>query len=152
MNYDEADYKRDCLEIIDCLAKVAEFNARYRTHFKMGFAKMWLPIGGGFVKERVYLSNLNACIDMIGYHYAQCRVLNLGNFTTSTDRRKYKQQVDISGYENLMFADVEYFEKWGFKLTDYCLRTIRQRIKKLLGEEGVELTDWAGLISDGLLK
>ena len=51
-----------------------------------------------------------------------------------------------------MFADVEYFEKWGFKLTDYCLRTIRQRIKKLLGDEGVEPTDWAGLVSDGLLR
>jgi len=89
---------------------------------------------------------------MIGYHYAQCRVLNLGNFTTSTDRKKHKQQIDICGYENLMFTDTEYFEKWGFKLTDYCLRTIRQRIKKLLGEEGVEPTDWAGLISEGKLR
>jgi len=113
MNYVEADYKQDCLEVIDCLEKVEEFNVRYRTRFRMGFAKMWLPIGDGFTKERVYLSNLNACIDMIVFHYAQCQVLNLGNFTTSTDRKKYNQQIDISGYENLLFADTEYFEKVG---------------------------------------
>ena len=74
---------------------------------------MWLPIGNGFTKERVYLSNLNACIDMIGFHYAQCWVLNLGNFTTSIDRKKYRQQIDICGYENLLFVDTEYFEKRG---------------------------------------
>jgi len=124
------------LEIIDGIEKVAEFNARYGTHFRMGFGKMWFPIGEGFSKERIYLSNLNACLDVIGFHYSQCRVLNLGTFTTSTDRRKYKTPVDISGSENLLFADGEYFERWGFKLTDYCLRTIRQRIKRLLGEAG----------------
>ena len=59
------------MEIIDGLKKVAEFNARYGTHFKMGFGKMWLPIGEEFSKERVYLSNLNACLDVIGFHYLQ---------------------------------------------------------------------------------
>ena len=118
MNFEEADYKQDSLEILDGLEKVAEFNARYGTHFKMGFGKMWWPIGEGFVKERVYLSNLGACLDVIGYHYAQCRVLNLGAFPTSTNRRKYKIPVDISGYENLLFADDKYYKRWGFKLTD----------------------------------
>ena len=44
-NYDKADYKRDSLELLDGVEKVAEFNARYGTHFRMGFAKMWLPMG-----------------------------------------------------------------------------------------------------------
>ena len=152
ISYDKADYKRDSLELLDGVEKVSEFNARYGTHFRMGFAKMWLPMGGIYVKERVYLSNLNACIDVIGFHYAQCRVLNLGVFTTSTDKRKYKIPVDISGSENLMFADVEYFDKWGFKLIDYCYRTIRQRIKKLLGEEGVEPTNWDMLVKDRYVR
>jgi len=152
MNYVEADYKRDSWEILDCLEKVSEFNARYGTHFKLGLGKMWLPIGEDFVKERVYLSNLGACLDVIGYHYAQCRVLNLGVFTTSTDRRRYFMPVDISGYENLLFADDEYFERYGFKLTDYCLRTVRQRIKKLLGDEGVEPTDWDVQVTDGRVR
>ena len=78
---------------------MAEFNARYGTHFRMGFAKMWLPMVEDYVKEKVYLSNLNACIDVIGFHYAQCRVLNLEVFTTSAARRKNKTPVDISGSE-----------------------------------------------------
>ena len=52
----------------------------------------------------------------------------------------------------MLFADEEYFKRWGFKLTDYCLRTIRQRIKRLLGEEGVEPANWENQISDGLIR
>ena len=49
IDYDEADYKRDSLELIDGIEKVAEFNARYGTHFRMGFAKMRLPMGVEYV-------------------------------------------------------------------------------------------------------
>jgi len=152
MNYKEADYKRDSWEILDCLEKVSEYNERYGTNFKLGFGKMWLPIGKDFVKERVYLANLGACLDVISYHYAQCRVINLGVFTTSTDRKRFNIPVDISGFDNLMFADVEYFERYGFKPTDYCLRTMRQRIKKLLGDEGVEPADWDAQVGDGRVR
>jgi len=152
MNYEEADYKRDSWEILDCLEKVSEYNERYGTDFRLGFGKMWLPIGEDFVKERVYLTNLGACLDVIGYHYAQCRVINLGVFTTSTDRKKYDIPVEISGFDNLLFADDKYFEKYGFKPTDYCLRAIRQRIKKLLGDEGVEPRDWDTQVRDGRVR
>jgi hypothetical protein len=81
----------------------------------------------------------------------ECRVMNLGNLTTSTDV-KYSIPVGISGSENLMFADNEYFTKWGFRLTDYCLRSMRQRIKIRLGEEGVEPMNWKLLISGGVVR
>ena len=77
-DYEEADYKRDSREILDCVEKVAEFNARYETRFKLGFGKMWLPMGVEYEKERVYLTNLNACLDVIGFYYQECRVLDLG--------------------------------------------------------------------------
>ena len=64
----------------------------------------------------------------------------------------YKIPVDISGSENLMFADIEYFKKWGFRLTDYCLRTMRQRIKVLQGEDGVEPINWKLLVSGGHVR
>ena len=92
IDYDEADYKRYSLELIVGVEKMAEFNARYGTHFRMGFANMRLPMGEDYVKEKVYLSNLNACIDVIGFHYAQCRVLNLGIFTTSTEGGSTRHQ------------------------------------------------------------
>ena len=69
MDYEEADYKRDYKEVLDCVDKVAEYNARYGTHFKMGFGKMWMPMGDDYEKERVYLANLNACLDVIGFYY-----------------------------------------------------------------------------------
>ena len=74
------------------------------------------------------------------------------SISTSTDRKKHKILVDISRSENLLFADIEYFKKWGFKLTDYCFRTVRQWIKKLLGEEGVEPTNWELLVSGGHVR
>jgi len=152
MNYKEADYKRDSWEILDCLEKVSEYNERYGTEFKLGFGKMWLPIGEEYVKERVYLANLSACLDVISYHYAQCRVINLGIYTTSTDRKRFNIPVGISGLDNLLFADNEYFERHGFQPTDYCLRTMRQRIKKLLGDEGVEPADWDDQVRDGRVR
>jgi len=78
-------------------------------------------------------------------------VMNLGNLTTSTDV-KYSVPVGISGSENLMFADNEYFAKWGFRLTDYCLRSMRQRIKVRLGEEGVEPMNWKLMVSGGVVR
>jgi hypothetical protein len=152
MDYEEADYKRDCREILDCIEKVAEYNARYGTHFKLGFGKMWMPMGEDFEKERVYLTNLNACIDVLGYYFQECRVLDLGIYTTSTDEKKYEYPVGIKERENLRFKHTEYFETWGFKLTDYCLRTMRQRIKRLLGEEGVEPINWKELVREAVVR
>jgi len=51
-----------------------------------------------------------------------------------------------------MFADNEYFLKWGFRLTDYCLRSMRQRIKVRLGEEGVEPMNWKLMVSGGAVR
>ncbi len=51
MDYEEADYKRDYKEVLDCVEKVAEYNARYGTRFRMGFGKMWMPMGVEFEKE-----------------------------------------------------------------------------------------------------
>jgi hypothetical protein len=150
-NFEEADYKRDSLEIIDGIEKLSEFNAKFGTHFKMGFGKMWMPMGPEYVRERVYLSNLNACLDVISYYYMNCRILNLGHLTTSTDVHLTKP-VGISGSENLMFLDCDYFTKWGFRLTDYCLRNMRQRIKVRLGEEGVEPGNWKLLVSGGVVR
>jgi hypothetical protein len=109
-------------------------------------------MGVEFEKERVYLTNLNACLDVIGYYYQECRVLELGIYTTSTDEKKYEYPVGIKGRENLRFKHMEYFETWGFKLTDYCLRTMRQRIKKLLGEEGVEPSNWNILVREAVVR
>jgi len=152
MDYEEADYKRDGREVLDCVEKVAEYNARYGTRFKLGFGKMWLPMGVEFEKERVYLTNLNACLDVLGFYYQECRVLDLGIYTTSTDEKKFDYPVGITGRENLRFKHTEYFETWGFKLTDYCLRTMRQRIKKLLGEEGVEPCNWNALVREAVVR
>jgi len=151
MDYEEADYKRDYKEVLDCVEKVAEYNARYGTHFKIGFGKMWMPMGVEFEKERVYLANLNACLDVMGFYYQECRVLDLGIYTTTTDE-KYEYPVGIKERDNQRFKHTEYFETWGFKLTDYCLRTMRQRIKKLLGEEGVEPISWKELVREGVVR
>jgi len=108
-------------------------------------------MGEDFVRESVYLSNLNACLDVIGYYYMNCRVMNLGHLTTSTDV-KLRIPVGISGSENLMFIDGDYFTKWGFRLMDYSLRNMRQRIKVRLGEEGVEPMNWKLLVSGGVVR
>jgi len=59
------------LEILDGIEKLSEFNVKFGTHFKMGFGKMWMPMGEEYVKERVYLSNLNACLDRISLYELQ---------------------------------------------------------------------------------
>ena len=69
---EEADFIQDCLEVIDGYEKIEEFNVRYGMSFKMGLAKMWLPHGQEYDKNRLYLCRLNAAMDMVSYHYAQC--------------------------------------------------------------------------------
>jgi len=88
---------------------------------------------------------------VMGFYYQECRVLDLGIYTTTTDE-KYDYPVGITERENQRFKHTEYFETWGFKLTDYCLRTMRQRIKKLLGEEGVEPCNWKDLVREGVVR
>ena len=57
-------------------------------NFRMGLAKLWLPRGQNYDRIRAYICRMGAAIDMVGYHYAQCRVLALGNFTTTADANR----------------------------------------------------------------
>ncbi len=52
-NVEGADFRQDCLEVIDLNEKLEEFNHRYKTSYWMGLAKMWLPRGEDFEKQRV---------------------------------------------------------------------------------------------------
>ena len=63
-----ADFRQDYLEVIDGFEKMEEFNVRYKTSFKMGLAKMWLPRGQDYKRTRGYLCQLNAALDMIDYY------------------------------------------------------------------------------------
>jgi len=148
----EADFRQDCLEVLDGFEKMEEFNVRYQMSFRMGIAKMWLPRGQDYERTRVYLCRLNAGLDMIGYYYAQCRVLTLGNFTTSDGHNKMGVAVDVENHNDRVFISEEYLEKDGYKLVDYCLRTIRQRIRKLFATEGVEPVNWSKDKSKGMIK
>ncbi len=94
---------------------------------------MWLPVGKMFERERVYHCRLGAGLDMLGFYYIQCRVLALGIFTTTEDSRKGDVAEDVECHGNLMFLEDEYLNSSGYKLRDYCYRTVRQRIRKLLG-------------------
>ena len=69
--------------MLDGFEKLEEFNNRYSMRFRMGLAKLWLPRGEEWDVERVYICRLSAALDMIGYSYGNCRVLSLGNFTTT---------------------------------------------------------------------
>jgi hypothetical protein len=52
-----------------------------------------------------------------------------------------------------MFREDAYLDKSsGYRLRDYFYRTIRQRIRKLLGEEGVEPEDWSKSRAAGFIS
>ena len=149
---DEADFRQDCFEVLDAFEKLEEFNVRFKMSFKMGLAKMWLPCRQNYERTRVYLCSQNAALDMLGYHYAQCRVLALGNFTTTNEVERNGVAIDVDHHGDRMFIAEEYLEKDGYKLVDYCLRTIRQRIRKLFADVGVEPKNWLEDKSKGLIK
>jgi hypothetical protein len=149
---EEADFRQDCLEVIDGFEKLEEFNVRFGMSFRMGLAKMWLPRGQDFKRTRVYLCRLNAALDMVGYYYVQCRVLTLGNFTTTDKPGQMGLAVDVQYHNDRVFVTEEYLEKNGYKLGDYCLRTIRQRIRKLFAMEGVEPADWSEDKANGMIR
>ena len=147
-----ADYRQDCMEVLDAYEKLEEYNYLYNTKYKLGLAKMWLPQGEKFERQRVYHCRLNAGLDMIGYYYIQCRVLALNNFTTTDDPRKGGAAADVEYNSDRMFVASEYLEPSGYKLRDYCLRTVRQRIRKLFVDEGVEPKDWSESKAAGLIR
>jgi hypothetical protein len=149
---ENADYRQDALEILDACEKLEEFNTSHETKFRLGLAKVWLPRGKEFERERVYCCRLGAALDVIGFHYVQCRVLNLGVFTTTDDRQKGGEVVDVQCHGDMMFREETYLDASGYKLKDYCLRTVRQRIRKLLGDEGVEPKDWNESRAAGLIR
>jgi len=149
---ENADYRQDALEILDAYEKLEEFNISYETKFRLGLAKVWLPRGKEFERERVYCCRLGAALDVIGFHYIQCRVLNLGVFTTTDDRQKGSEVVDVQCHGDMMFREETYLDISGYKLKDYCLRTVRQRIRKLLGDEGVEPKNWNESRAAGMIR
>ncbi len=104
---DKADFRQDCMEVIDAFEKLEEFNIRYKKSFKMGLAKMWLPRGPDFERTRVYHCRLNAALDMVGYYYTQCRVLSLGNFTTTSEPSRDGVPIDVDNHGNRTFVTDE---------------------------------------------
>ncbi len=67
-----ADYRQDAMEVLDGYEKLEEFNCLHGTKFRLGLAKMWLPMGEMYERERVYHCRLGAALDMIGFYYVQC--------------------------------------------------------------------------------
>jgi len=147
-----ADYRQDALEVLDAYEKLEEFNIFHGTLFKLGLAKVWLPRGKEFERERVYCCRLGAALDVIGFHYIQCRVLPLGIFTTTDDRQRGSEAVDVQHHDDMLFREDAYLGTSGYKLRDYFYRTVRQRVRKLLGEEGVEPKNWNQSRAAGLIR
>ena len=149
---ESADYRQDALEILDACEKLEEFNMEYGTKFRIGLAKLWLPVGKEYERERVYCCRLGAALDVIGFHYIQCRVLALGVFTTTDDPQKGGEVVDVQFQGDVRFREDSYLDKSGYRLRDYVYRTVRQRIRKLLGDEGVEPEDWSKSRAAGFIR
>jgi len=147
-----ADYRQDALEVLDAYEKLEEFNVFHKTEFKLGLAKIWLPRGKEFERERVYCCRLGAALDVIGFHYIQCRVLPLGIFTTTEDRQRGTEAVDVQHHDDMLFREDAYLNTSGYKLRDYFYRTVRQRIRKLLRDEGVVPKDWNQARAAGLIR
>jgi len=61
-------------------------------------------------------------------------------------------RVDVENHSEREFIAVEYLKNEGYKLTDYCLRTIRQRIRKVFLMEGVVPSNWMEAKDDRLIK
>jgi hypothetical protein len=149
---DGQDFRQDTMEVIDGFEKMKEFNARYDTEFRMGLAKLWLPQGGAFDKDRAYICRMGAAVDMIGYHYVHSRVLPLGNFTTTDSVKRMGVPVDVENHSERKFVADQYLSEEGYMLTDYGMRTIRQRIRKVFLEEGVVPSDWMKAKDEQLIK
>jgi hypothetical protein len=118
----------------------------------MGLAKVWLPRGQTFDKARAYICRMGAGVDMIAYYYVHSRVLPLGNFTTTDSDKRTGVTVDVENHGERKFIADHYLEPEGYGLRDYCLRTIRQRIRKVFYEEGVVPISWMKAKDDGLIK
>jgi hypothetical protein len=132
---DSQDFRQDCMEVIDGFEKMMEYNARFDTKFKMGLVKIWLPRGQSFNETRAYICRMGAAVDMIAYYYVHSRVLPLGNFTTTDSDKRKGVIVDVENHGERKFIAEQYLETEGYRLRDYGLRTIRQRIRKLFNEE-----------------
>jgi hypothetical protein len=76
----------------------------------------------------------------------------LGNFTTTTEANRMGVAIDVENHSDRKFVAEEYLNKEGYRLKDYCLRTIRQRIRKLFLQEGVEPRNWSEDKAKGLVK
>jgi len=51
------------------------------------------------------------------------------------------EDVNVQYNGNKLFREEKYLDTSRYQLKDYCMRTARQRIRKLLGEEGVDPKD-----------
>jgi len=146
------DFRQDTMEVLDGFEKLMEFNARYDTNFTMGLGKLWLPQGNKYDKDRAYICRMGAAVDMIGYHYVHSRVLPLGNFTTTDEKDRKGVPVDVENHTERKFIADQYLEEEGYMLRDYCMRTIRQKIRKVFLREGVVPSDWTKAKSEQLIR
>jgi len=149
---DGQDFRQDTMEVIDGFEKMMEFNARYDTEFRMGLAKLWLPQGKAFDRDRAYICRMGAAVDMIGYHYVNSQVLPLGNFTTTDDKNRMGVKVDVENHSERKFVADQYISDEGYILTDSCMRSMRQSIRKVFLDGGVMPRDWKKATDEQLIK
>jgi len=60
--------------------------------------------------------------------------------------------IDVEYQDERKFVARDYLDKAGYRLSDYSLRTIRQRLRKLFMEEKVQLDDWLQEKATGMIK
>jgi len=62
------------------------------------------------------------------------------------------EDVNVQYNGNKLFREEKYLDTSRYQLKDYCLGIVRQKINKLLGDEGIEPEDWKVNRSAGLIN
>ena len=60
--------------------------------------------------------------------------------------------VDVENHSERKFIADQYLSEEGYMLRDYCMRTIRQKIRKVFLREGVVPRDWMEAKNEQLIK
>jgi hypothetical protein len=141
---EEMNFSRDVIEVADGIIKLKDFGRRMNISARIAVSKVWLPKDAKNQDLALELQRLNLALDILAFHWIQCRCIDLSKLTMEPwdkkDPLSDETRIEVPGFENSRYQPRNFKNMISdpMEISFFSGRRAREIIRKVLSKYGVE--------------